>query len=173
MAILAGCYPVIVPPTPGVLSALGFLYSDIKNEFAHTLIRTMDEVRAEEVADALAGLGRRRGCGSGTKGSPRTGGRSPSSSTCATSAKGTSSRSRWTPRRSGRGGSTRSRSVSGELHERQYGFRLDQPVELVNARAVAVGRVVKVEFPRFDAEGAGCGGPRRPAGIPCSSTASS
>ena len=34
---------VVVPPTPGVLSALGFLYSDIKNEFAHTLIRTLEE----------------------------------------------------------------------------------------------------------------------------------
>ncbi len=40
MAALAGCYPVIVPPTPGVLSALGFLYSDVKNEFAQTFVRT-------------------------------------------------------------------------------------------------------------------------------------
>ena len=43
---LAGCYPVIVPPTPGVLSALGFLYSDVKNEFAKTFIRNLGDVQA-------------------------------------------------------------------------------------------------------------------------------
>src|SRR4029077_10886661 len=31
MATLAACCPAIVPPTAGVLSALGFLYSDVKN----------------------------------------------------------------------------------------------------------------------------------------------
>src|SRR5262249_21571630 len=41
MAMLAGCYPAIVPPTPGVLSALGFLYSDVKNEFAQTFVRNI------------------------------------------------------------------------------------------------------------------------------------
>ncbi|MCK9927208.1 hydantoinase/oxoprolinase family protein, partial [Frankia sp. Mgl5] len=33
---LAGSFPVIVPPTPGVLSALGFLQSDIRNEYSKT-----------------------------------------------------------------------------------------------------------------------------------------
>jgi N-methylhydantoinase A/oxoprolinase/acetone carboxylase beta subunit len=47
MAALAGCYPVIVPPTPGVLSALGFLYSDVKNEFAQTFVRTDRRRRPE------------------------------------------------------------------------------------------------------------------------------
>ena len=41
----------------------------------------------------------------------------------------------------------------GAAHERIYGFRLDQPVELVNLRAVGTGRVVKIDFPRFDEEG--------------------
>ena len=43
IAQLAGCYPMIVPPTPGVLSALGFLYSDVKNELAQAYIRTPGE----------------------------------------------------------------------------------------------------------------------------------
>ena len=153
IAILAGCYPVIVPPTPGVLSALGFLYSDIKNEFAHTLIRTVDEVGAEEVAGALAGLGEEARGWLAHEGVPgdrqsvsyeldlryfRQGyefpiGVDPDAL------------------RAGRLAGVAERF--GELHERQYGFRLDQPIELVNARAVAVGRVVKVEFPRFEGEG--------------------
>ena len=58
MAMLAGCYPVIVPPTPGVLSALGFLYSDVKNEFAQTYVRNIDDIDAGQVHDILTRLGR-------------------------------------------------------------------------------------------------------------------
>ena len=58
MAILAGCYPTIVPPTPGVLSALGFLYSDVKNEFAQTFVRTIDEADPSQIGDILTRLGR-------------------------------------------------------------------------------------------------------------------
>ena len=153
MAILAGCYPVIVPPTPGVLSALGFLYSDIKNEFAHTLIRTMDEVRAEEVADALAGLGEEARVWLGNEGVPADRRSVAFELDLRYFRQGYEFAIPVDPEalRAGRLDEVAERF--GELHERQYGFRLDQPVELVNARAVAVGRVVKVEFPRFDAEG--------------------
>ena len=57
MAMLAGCYPVIVPPTP-VLSALGFLYSDVKNEFAQTFVRTIDDADRSQIGDILTKLGR-------------------------------------------------------------------------------------------------------------------
>jgi N-methylhydantoinase A len=40
LADLLGCYPVIVPPSPGVLSALGFLEAEFKNEFVQTFIRS-------------------------------------------------------------------------------------------------------------------------------------
>ena len=58
MAMLAGCYPAIVPPTPGVLSALGFLYSDVKNEFAQTFVRNIDDADLGQVGEILARLGR-------------------------------------------------------------------------------------------------------------------
>ncbi|MCY6383706.1 hydantoinase/oxoprolinase family protein [Hoeflea prorocentri] len=38
LAALLGCYPVVVPANPGVLSALGFLEAEFKNEFVRTLI---------------------------------------------------------------------------------------------------------------------------------------
>lgn len=40
MAELLGCYPVLVPPNPGVLCALGFLEADFRNEFVQTYIRS-------------------------------------------------------------------------------------------------------------------------------------
>ncbi|XDB00459.1 hydantoinase/oxoprolinase family protein (plasmid) [Sulfitobacter sp. LCG007] len=38
MAQVLGCYPVVVPHNPGVLSALGFLEAEFKNENVRTLI---------------------------------------------------------------------------------------------------------------------------------------
>lgn len=40
LAELLGCFPVLIPANPGVLSALGFLEADFKNEFVQTYIRT-------------------------------------------------------------------------------------------------------------------------------------
>jgi len=40
LAQLLGCYPVLVPPNPGVLCALGFLEADFRNEFVQTFIRS-------------------------------------------------------------------------------------------------------------------------------------
>ncbi|TCJ18090.1 hydantoinase/oxoprolinase family protein [Rubrobacter taiwanensis] len=42
-------HSVIVPPTPGVMSAFGFLSSDIQNEFPETYLRTAEETPAAEL----------------------------------------------------------------------------------------------------------------------------
>jgi N-methylhydantoinase A len=49
LSILSGSWPSIIPTTPGVLSALGFLHSDIKNEFSRTVIRTTDKIDRAEI----------------------------------------------------------------------------------------------------------------------------
>ena len=49
MAELLGCYPVVIPGNPGVLSALGFLESEFKNEFVQTFIRSSRELDASDV----------------------------------------------------------------------------------------------------------------------------
>ena len=48
--------PVIVPPTPGVMSAFGFLSSDIQNEFPETYLRTAEETPASELKTTIEGL---------------------------------------------------------------------------------------------------------------------
>lgn len=57
LSILSGSWPAIIPPTPGVLSALGFLHSDIKNEFSRTVIRTTDKIDRSEIKASLTVLG--------------------------------------------------------------------------------------------------------------------
>jgi len=58
MGILADCYPVIVPPTPGVLSALGFLFSDLKNEFTQTYARNIEDANGSQLEEIYGHLGR-------------------------------------------------------------------------------------------------------------------
>ncbi|MDA0174819.1 hydantoinase/oxoprolinase family protein [Solirubrobacter taibaiensis] len=52
VAELMGSFPVIVPPSPGLLCALGDLVAGFRNEFAQTLIRLTAEV---EDADTILG----------------------------------------------------------------------------------------------------------------------
>lgn len=59
LAAVLGCYPVVVPPRPGVFSALGFVQSEFKNEFTQTLIRTADALDPDEVWRTLDALSAR------------------------------------------------------------------------------------------------------------------
>ncbi len=150
IAMLAGCYPVIVPPTPGVLSALGFLYSDVKNEFAKTFIRNLDEVQPGQVTDILSGLGQ------AAKSWLREEGIEEQDQDLRYEADVRYFRQGYEfsldvdPAALGNGGMKDIETRFGVIHERLYGFQLDQPVELVNLRAVGIGRVVRVDIPKFD-----------------------
>jgi N-methylhydantoinase A len=49
LAKMLGSYPVIVPEESGVLSALGFVASDIKNEFSQTFVRSVASTSASDL----------------------------------------------------------------------------------------------------------------------------
>jgi N-methylhydantoinase A len=53
---LLGCYPVLVPPSPGVLSALGFLEAEFKNEFVQTFIRSTVGLESRQIWTRFATL---------------------------------------------------------------------------------------------------------------------
>jgi N-methylhydantoinase A len=56
LAELLGCYPVVVPANPGVLSALGFLEADFKNEFVQTFIRSTVGLDPADIWTRFVGL---------------------------------------------------------------------------------------------------------------------
>ncbi|WP_254521942.1 hydantoinase/oxoprolinase family protein [Natrinema caseinilyticum] len=56
LADVMDAYPLIVPPGPGVMSAFGFLTSDVQNEFSETYLKTDLDVDGEEVYDAYREL---------------------------------------------------------------------------------------------------------------------
>ena len=154
IAMLAGCYPVIVPPTPGVLSALGFLYSDVKNEFAQTYIRNIDDVRSGEVREVLTRLGREARDWLREEGIAEPSQQLRYEADVRYFRQGYEFSLEVDPETVGEGGMQDLAGRFGVAHERLYGFKLDAPVELVNLRAVGTGDVIKVEFPRFEKEGA-------------------
>ena len=53
LARLIGADPLIIPSTPGVLSAFGFLAADVQDEFARTYLRPAEETPGEEVLAAV------------------------------------------------------------------------------------------------------------------------
>jgi N-methylhydantoinase A len=48
--------PVIIPPTPGVMSALGFLSSDVQNEVLQTYLKIAEETPASELKERMEEL---------------------------------------------------------------------------------------------------------------------
>jgi len=56
LADVMDAYPLIVPPGPGVMSAFGFLTSDIQNEFSETYLETDLNVDGEDVHEELMAL---------------------------------------------------------------------------------------------------------------------
>ena len=94
-----GSFPVIVPPSPGLLCALGDLVADFRNEFAQTLIRLTARRDADEelARDPRRARGRARASGWTREGiAAEAPARRRSSPTCATTARATRSRCRWT-----------------------------------------------------------------------------
>lgn len=59
MAELLGCYPCVVPNNAGVLSALGFLEAEFKNEFVQTFIRSSRNIQPEMIWDRFSELATR------------------------------------------------------------------------------------------------------------------
>jgi N-methylhydantoinase A len=153
MAMLAGCYPVIVPPTPGVLSALGFLYSDVKNEFAQTFVRTINDADPSQIGDILTRLGRDACTWLREEGIDEAQQQLSYEADVRYFRQGYEFSLEIDPDRLGSGALTDLAGRFGLAHERIYGFKLDQPVELVNLRAVGVGAVQKINLPKFDKEG--------------------
>jgi N-methylhydantoinase A len=59
VAKLMGSFPVIVPPAPGLLCAIGDLVADFRDEFAQTYIRLVGQAQGDDVAAILDELGSR------------------------------------------------------------------------------------------------------------------
>ena len=136
VAELMGSFPVIVPPSPGLLCALGDLVADFRSEFARTLIRLTRDTTAADVEAICAELeARARAWMDAESIAAPSSSRSASWPTCATHGQGYEIPVPL----------ERDLAVLEErfnaLHEQLYGFRMpDTASEIVNLRAIGVAR---------------------------------
>ena len=56
LGVLLGSWPVIIPPSPGVLNAYGDATTQLRNESSRTLIRAFSDISAEELRRPLEEL---------------------------------------------------------------------------------------------------------------------
>ena len=154
VAALMGSFPVIVPPSPGLLNALGDLVADFRNEFAQTLIRVIGEAQPAEVLAILDGLEARARAWMAEEG-------------IAPERQGISFAADMRYHGQGyeipvpldltevrAGDLTALDERFNVLHEQLYGFRMPGTVsEIVNLRAIATGDLPKPDLPESELEG--------------------
>ena len=138
-----GSFPVIVPPSPGLLCALGDLVADFRNEFAQTLIRLRPRRRRSEVAAILDDLdGRARDVDGRARASPGEATAHRLRRRHALPRPGLRDPGLARPGRAAQRGLAELEERFNELHEQLYGFRMPNTAsEIVNLRAVGTATV--------------------------------
>src|SRR4051812_34564742 len=142
VAELMGSFPVIVPPSPGLLFALGDLVADFRNEFARTLIRLTAEVGDEELRSILDDLDARAREWMDAQGIPKQAQHVEFVADMRYHGQGYEIPVPWEAGLDER---------FNALHEQLYGFRMPNTAsEIVNLRAVGTGDRPQPELPESE-----------------------
>jgi N-methylhydantoinase A len=148
LANLMGSFPVVVPPAPGLLCAIGDLVADFRDEFAQTYIRLLADAGGSEVAEILDGLGGRATAwleGEGISGDDQ---RIAYTADMRYQRQGYEIPVALDPDEVRSNGLADLEERFNGLHEQLYGFRMPGTAcEIVNLRAVGYGTVPKPELP--------------------------
>jgi N-methylhydantoinase A len=148
LASLMGSFPVIVPPAPGLLCAIGDLVADFRDEFAQTYIRLLGDASGSEVAEILDGLGGRATTWLEDEGIPADDQRIAYTADMRYHRQGYEIPVALEPDEVRSGDLADLEERFNGLHEQLYGFRMPGTAsEIVNLRAVGYGAVPKPELP--------------------------
>ncbi|MEK6268598.1 MAG: hydantoinase/oxoprolinase family protein [Planococcus sp. (in: firmicutes)] len=148
---LSGSFPVIIPPMPGVLSALGFLQSVIRNEFSKTFIHLLSALDKKTVIDELKELG--DNCDEWLKeeGVPEQQRTIKHEIDVRYYRQGHEIPIEVALKEIEEKGLVSIKERFDGIHEQTYGFKMDSEVEIVNIRAVALGEVKALKLPTNEA----------------------
>ena len=146
-----GSFPVIVPPAPGLLCAIGDLVADFRDEFARTYIRLLGNASGAEVAEILDELGARATAWLEGEGIPGEAQGIAYTADMRYHRQGYEIPVALEPDEVRNGGLADLEDRFNLLHEQLYGFRMPGTAsEIVNLRAVGYGAVPKPELPTAD-----------------------
>ena len=144
VAALLGCYPVIVPKNPGVLSALGFVQAEFKNEFVRTFIRSFSEIAPGDLTDQFGALTLQATAWLDAQEIAEHDRRLSYAVDMRYEQQGFEVPVEAGPSLAASGDLTQTLARFHEVHERLYGVRLHVGVELVALRVVASGETPPV-----------------------------
>jgi N-methylhydantoinase A len=125
----------------------------VKNEFAQTFVRNIENVDPRQIGDILTKLGRDARAWLREEGIDESRQRLSYEADVRYFRQGYEFSLEIDPDRLGNGALDDLAGRFGLAHERIYGFKLHQSVELVNLRAVGIGTVQKISLPKFGKEG--------------------
>jgi len=151
LARLCGSFPAIIPPMPGVLSALGFLHSDIKNEFSQTMIRKLNEINLHEFTEIFKRLSEEARNWLNAEGIPAERQRFDYQVDVRYYRQGYEFPIRVSPDQFNTDeGKQKFINDFKDVHHKNYGFNIDSDIEVVNLRVIGIGQVRKVELPKYE-----------------------
>jgi N-methylhydantoinase A len=147
VAKLMGSFPLIVPPAPGLLCAIGDLVADFRDEFAQTHIRLIGQASGGEVAGILDDLGARAQEWLAGEGIDETARRISYVADMRYLRQGYEIPVAIDPEEVRAAGLADLEERFNGLHEQLYGFRMPGTAsEIVNLRAVGFGAVPEPEL---------------------------
>jgi N-methylhydantoinase A len=159
LAELMGSFPVIVPPAPGLLCAIGDLVADFRDEFAQTYIRLLVDASGAEVAEILEGLGEHARAWLEGEGIAPDAQRIAYTADMRYHRQGYEIAVALEPEEVRGDGLGDLEERFNGLHEQLYGFRMPGTAcEIVNLRAVGYGAVPKPELPTAEVGSADASG---------------
>jgi N-methylhydantoinase A len=148
-------YPIVIPPGPGVMSAFGFLTSDVQNEFTETYLETDQDVDGEDIAAEFETLEAEAAEWLATEGVPESEHAFEYFAECryfrqdiqmSIPADVTSLR--------GGVGLAEIKDDFEARHEQRFGFTLDAPLEIANLRVIGKGSIDGVTIEEYALKGA-------------------
>ncbi|MGE3307149.1 MAG: hydantoinase/oxoprolinase family protein [Rhizobiaceae bacterium] len=147
---LMGSWPVIVPPGPGVLCAAGDATTRLRDEASRTLVVRFESTSDREIERSLEDLAAQAGQSLAREGVESGDQSVEYELDLRYAGQGTALGVTMSPddfRREGLKGVARR---FDEMHEQMFTFKLDQPHELLNLRAVVQGRETMVSARQLD-----------------------
>jgi N-methylhydantoinase A len=147
VANLIGSFPVIVPPAPGILCATGDVCCDFREEFTRTVLRTLDHISPQEVTKIFQELGEEAAGWLEREGIPRSQQQIFYNADMRYFRQGYELPIAVTLQELQEQGTDAIANKFHALHEQLYRFRLEAACEIVNLRAVALGKGVSLTLP--------------------------
>jgi N-methylhydantoinase A len=150
LGTLLGCWPVIIPPSPGVLCAYGDATTKERNEASRTFIRPFSATTSTEVSDVLDNLKDTAAATLDAEGVPRTHQTVVYQADVRYHGQGLELPIVVETDSLAKGGLNHLASLFDETHQRLFTFALEAEKEIVNLRAIVQGKSPRVESSQLE-----------------------